>query len=1217
MSIAKIYLVLTDDNRTVAIGGVKQAYRHVDVLNSLGYDAMVLLDDVSLRCQWFKNDTRIASRHEVSLEKGDYLFLPEGLPGIPSVRGIEKAEIVIYAQNPYTLFIRGFGGLNNVYSFYKERVRHVLCVSDHSLKYLSRLIPFVKIHRIRYSFDREPFGLGEQKERIVSYMTRRRGEDMDRVLAILNGIDTLKEWRIQPIADKTENEVAKLLKKSTIFMSGSFLEGCPMPPAEAMACGCVVVGWSGCGGHEYFKEGISFEIDDNDILAYADTMMNVFQYPHEELIKIGIRASEFIRSEYSVEKERQSISQAWSEIVNSKPVEISSKKMDGVAVLMVTHNEGPYLGHLLKWYSQRVGRVYVVEGKDTFSGFRDSSQSRTKIVVDGVEASNIKYMEVKGSGNSDPMLHDAHFRNKGMEAIEKDGYEWVWIVDADEAYTNEEADRLWDWFFNTALSDVFVVCCSWYTYWRSMHYRIEPKEPYLPDIIARSNCRFGNSRIISCKRRICVPESVCMVRHYSWAKSPSDILQKISTWGHANEVLKGWYENIFLAWKPECKMTNLHPTKPQDYIRAIRCNLPLPEALKDHPYVGKDLIEEKALRWKYKVKAVILNHNMPENADKLYEQLAPVFDDVEIFDSGSDSDKIPIHLGRSFPNIYWTGAWNEIMRTCQNYDAVWMLGCDVTLEGPPEKYRLFLEESLPFGCWSPSIEGRAHPFMRTSNYGFGHRARVKNIEGMAMAISGELMKKVQKLVDGSPIGFGQDFWLCHMARKNGLANYIEGRVAIHHPERIGYDEREAHRQMEQTFSALYGKDYRKVIFEYSESYEGNLMKEESQSEAVPVIQESSTKSFTIITVDNGWGYPEFVRITSNFLDARKIVMAKGVAELSSNSAIEVVKSDVDLNELIKQADIALFTKIGAANRTEYEKILKAGVPVIVQVAHQYGTVKHMEDGFVYLDESWAVYWIRTLMDDPGLRQKVRDVWKERSKSKMVGLEKVREVCPSCAERMEKMNLSAVKPDLIKTPWENPLVTIITPTYRRNPDIVRRCMDCMRLQSMLSWEQLVCSDGEKESCVEALIQSIGDERIHYHFTEGKKQGDFGNTVRAEMLKKARGKYILFFDDDNLILPNYLQKMTDALEGTENDFVLCRIIHFGPLNEAEVGKPPKILLGIPMKLYHIDPLQILVKREVISKIGWDTQIGYLSDGVTLEKLGNGFKGVRVEEILGIHL
>ncbi len=198
-----------------------------------------------------------------------------------------------------------------------------------------------------------------------------------------------------------------------------------------------------------------------------------------------------------------------------------------------------------------------------------------------------------------------------------------------------------------------------------------------------------------------------------------------------------------------------------------------------------------------------------------------------------------------------------------------------------------------------------------------------------------------------------------------------------------------------------------------------------------------------------------------------------------------------------------------------------------------------------------------------------------------------------------------------------LVSVISPTYQRDPDIIHRCLGSMILQTEKSWEQIICSDGGREQHVVDMVTSLADSRIRYAHTENKKVGDFGNTVRSEMLKQAKGKYVLFFDDDNVILPNYLSEMVSKLENAPDcDFAVCKIMHFGPLNEVEVGKPPKVLTGDPVKLYHIDPLQVLVRREVIQKIGWDTTVGYSSDGVTLEKLAS-LKCVRVDQILGIHM
>ena len=205
--------------------------------------------------------------------------------------------------------------------------------------------------------------------------------------------------------------------------------------------------------------------------------------------------------------------------------------------------------------------------------------------------------------------------------------------------------------------------------------------------------------------------------------------------------------------------------------------------------------------------------------------------------------------------------------------------------------------------------------------------------------------------------------------------------------------------------------------------------------------------------------------------------------------------------------------------------------------------------------------------------------------------------------------------------ESPVkVSVITPTYRRDPKVLLRCLSCMKLQTVRNWEQIICSDGpEEESNARIVVETFRDARFKYQaLGKAKREHDYGNTVRAEMMNKAAGEYILFLDDDNLILPDYLERMTEILDNDkEAGFAVCRILHFGPLNTVKTNLvAPVVLEGDPVRLYWIDPLQCLVRREAMIDVGWDCVVGYLSDGVTLERLGNKYRHVRIPDILGIH-
>jgi glycosyltransferase involved in cell wall biosynthesis len=55
----------------------------------------------------------------------------------------------------------------------------------------------------------------------------------------------------------SSNQVAERLRGAHVFLATGFPEGCPLPPLEAMACGCLPVGFTGFGGLDYMRQAPS------------------------------------------------------------------------------------------------------------------------------------------------------------------------------------------------------------------------------------------------------------------------------------------------------------------------------------------------------------------------------------------------------------------------------------------------------------------------------------------------------------------------------------------------------------------------------------------------------------------------------------------------------------------------------------------------------------------------------------------------------------------------------------------------------------------------------------------------------------------------------------------------------------------------------------------------------------------------------------------------
>ncbi|NND62759.1 MAG: glycosyltransferase [Flavobacteriaceae bacterium] len=150
-------------------------------------------------------------------------------------------------------------------------------------------------------------------------MPRKLNIDAVQVLNILHLRGLLKDWEIIEIKNMNEQQVANTLKECAIFMSFNHREGFGMPPAEAMNCGCLVVGYAGQGGNEYMLPEFSFKVGQRNIRDYVDKMeqaMLLFENNPDLAKEMGLKASQFIQSKYSMKQEEESIVHVWNNILS-------------------------------------------------------------------------------------------------------------------------------------------------------------------------------------------------------------------------------------------------------------------------------------------------------------------------------------------------------------------------------------------------------------------------------------------------------------------------------------------------------------------------------------------------------------------------------------------------------------------------------------------------------------------------------------------------------------------------------------------------------------------------------------------------------------------------------------------------------------------------------------------------------------------------------------
>ena len=300
-------------------GGVRKIYRHVDVLNANGIPAAVVHQQRGYRTPWFGNQTAVLFHDDVWPPRADdILLVPELLSWQLMVMtpGVRK---VVFNQNAYQLFNDPSPQISDLIAPYNHPdFIATMVVSEDSKRYINFGFPQHPVFRLHNSVDPQLFRYELNKKPQIALMPRKKREDAIQIVNLLAFRRQLNEFVVTQIHNVTEEESARILRESQIFMSLCTYEGSPLPPLEAMACGCIVVGYHGRGGAEYVNDEWAFPIEAEDVVGFAQTLEKILTGLRNNpapLIDKARRASEFVRSTYTLQREEQDILEAWAQIL--------------------------------------------------------------------------------------------------------------------------------------------------------------------------------------------------------------------------------------------------------------------------------------------------------------------------------------------------------------------------------------------------------------------------------------------------------------------------------------------------------------------------------------------------------------------------------------------------------------------------------------------------------------------------------------------------------------------------------------------------------------------------------------------------------------------------------------------------------------------------------------------------------------------------------------
>lgn len=113
----------------------------------------------------------------------------------------------------------------------------------------------------------------------------------------------------------------------------------------------------------------------------------------------------------------------------------------------------------------------------------------------------------------------------------------------------------------------------------------------------------------------------------------------------------------------------------------------------------------------------------------------------------------------------------------------------------------------------------------------------------------------------------------------------------------------------------------------------------------------------------------------------------------------------------------------------------------------------------------------------------------------------------------------------------PKVTVVVPTFRRAA-LLKETVDSILAQTYRDFE-LVIVDNMSEDGTEAYVTGLDDPRVRYF---RNPNGGIIAVNRNFGIQNARGEYVALCDDDDLWLPEKLEKQVAVLDGCP-DVALC--------------------------------------------------------------------------------
>lgn len=168
--------------------------------------------------------------------------------------------------------------------------------------------------------------------------------------------------------------------------------------------------------------------------------------------------------------------------------------------------------------------------------------------------------------------------------------------------------------------------------------------------------------------------------------------------------------------------------------------------------------------------------------------------------------------------------------------------------------------------------------------------------------------------------------------------------------------------------------------------------------------------------------------------------------------------------------------------------------------------------------------------------------------------------------------------------KRPLISVVVPTYNTNPQHLIECIESVLAQSYSNWQLCLADDASKDKRVVEILEEYASRDSRIIFMRRTENGHICKASNSA-LELAKGEFIALLDHDDILWPNALYEVMDAVnKNSKADFIYTdedKIDEDGKIHSEPFFKPDWSFEYL-RSVNYITHFAVL-KKSLVNKIG----------------------------------